>query len=377
MTLTERDLVSGPLLLAIAAFALVAILQASVHVSGLGVAVEHRALLLSLVEHAGELGFGLAACFASVRTLGVLVSAAAALSLGALAATGQLSGYLGLPVSAFAGALNVCAWTLLLDEVRPLGRALRNSMFLLSCAVAVLVQLLAYGLLARRSVLGAPIAVQGLGVVVSVLLLLVCFTRGADEAPQSPSKPSRWGLVFALFALALPVKVAISAVALSRVGPLGTATSQLWLDNSVALLGQGSLLAVSVWLGVKRPVASAPRLAAWGILLGAALVPGFALGNGLALLASFGSGVVAAAAPLLVLVAALLTPRRLVPLMLAVWFSSGALVSRLADLARHWVAGDAAGQILLAIGASVLMIVSAVGLLLGVSAEVDGGARGV
>lgn len=374
------------LVLVMAAGAGVTALDALVTLSSMSSSLAHWIRVLSLAEHAGALAFGLLACVATVRSLGMCFGAACALWLAMLAISGRRDGSLALPSSAFVGALDVCIWTILVRELRSLPLNLRNPVFLLNGLLAALAHLLAYGLFSARSLVGAPMAGQVVGVGLASFVVLVCVPRGAPEIAESSAVARPWTAIVTLLVLALPAKVGAAVASLAqlpaRVRSDGhvvmSAAGSPWLEHSAALLGQCGVLAAAAWLALAPRRIETPTLAGWCSLVGAALVPCSMIADGtFSLLGSLGSGIVSAASPLLVLTAALLVPRRFVPLVLAGWFSSNFVVSMLTSWIGRLVTADRGVQVLLVVAASLLMLGGAAGLLLiGNGGGSDGAEKG-
>jgi hypothetical protein len=186
-----------------------------------------------------------------------------------------------------------------------------------------------------------------------------------SEISEPDSVTIPWKRIALLCALSFVIKLASSAMSLTRLPrDLGKAALPA-LDISAMLLGPACLLGVAAWLGFRQKPTRLLMLAGTSIFLGAALTIGFfASGPLFSAVASLGRGLVNAAATLVLLSAAFMVPSRHLPLLVAVWFLPNFVVGRLADAVFAWGREGASRPVLVMTAAIVLTLVSGFSLVL-------------
>jgi hypothetical protein len=356
---------TGALLVVVTAFCGVGVLEAVVRQAGwtIGLSGALR-LLLKVLGHAGAITIALVAYAVSVRRLSLVLASLCVLLLSGLALDGRAAGAWSMPLSALVGALDVCVWALLLNELRRLHSLLAAAALLLAVIASNITQLFFSGLGSGLGV-AAPLHVVGACAGTVVLGLSFAFRPQQSEISELDGEEIPWRQIALVGALSFVIKLTSSAISLGRLPrDLGKAAVPA-LDMIAMLLGPVCLLGASVWLGFRQKPTRALILAGASTFLGAALTTGLLASEPwLSAIASLGQGLVNAAAPLLLLAAASMVPSRHLPVLVAVWFLPNFVVGRLTEAAFAWGREGVGRPFLLTTAGIVLTLVSAVSLVL-------------
>jgi hypothetical protein len=338
------------------------------HAAQLGGAYEYRTLL-TVANGTGTLAMGALACWRPVRVLGVAITAVYTLLMTAALATGELGPALFLPLAIAGGGMKVCVWSLLLQQVSTTERHLRSAAVLLGEIVAGVSYLFALGGLAPLLFAMDARASFALATAEAVLVGLALMGLGAAPPADSGIRLPEGGfarLVAPLLVVAVPAHIAASAMSGRLINPFDVLAFRPWLQAASALVAAGVLLALLLWLSPKsreptlRVLAVASFCGAGFSLVLLMSVPPLQAGWGVgpAFLVAFGIGIVSFSARLLLVLASVATPPRLVPLLVAGWFVEDTLVSRwvppLADDAR----GDAGRTVAVTVVAAALLAIA-------------------
>lgn len=335
---------------------------------------EYR-VILSLANGAGALAVGVAARLLPLRLLGLALTAAYTLLMMAALVTGALAPALSLPLAAAGGGLGVCVWSQLLQQVANVPKHRRSAAVLLGEIVVGVGYVFALGalspLLSRASQRASfALAAAEAGLVIAGMVALrtdVGAERAIDKAAGSPNAAAFAPQVALLFLLAVPAQIAAAAMTSRLNNPLDVMGFHPWLQSTATLVAAGGLLALFGWLSLEDR-APTIRVVALGLLCGAGLSSLFlvslpslhaAWGVGPAFLVALGSGVASLSTTPLLVLASVVTPRRLVPLLVAGWFVKNTIVTRwVAPLAAD-APGDAGRTITVTLLVVVLLAVSA------------------
>jgi hypothetical protein len=352
--------------MALVAFVLVAALQSAARAAAALLLIEHRGSVVSMSRWVGIVSFGVAACFFSMRTLAALSAAGCGLGFLAFAlADGSSPAWLSLPLIAFAGALKVVSYLLVLHSVTGSGRLERAWWW--SKDILVWLSLLFSSHLAVAFLNGG-------GAVACLLLTAVALTQRVSTSPAAPVRPR---ITLRLLGVACAASLALSLLMLESNQSL-LVGSRAGLSAIASILAQLLLL---IGLGLAALAAKQVgtlRLSGWVLLGAAPLLPWAMLVDVpvLTVASGAGHGAVAAASSLLLLALLQSLPKKWQPLAVAGWLSVPPVVEGWAaalgaalDL-QAGVLSLAAVLLLLATGFSLLRASRGEGQVISISAEV-------
>jgi hypothetical protein len=356
---------AGALLVLVAAFCGVGLLEAVVRQGGWTAGLSGALRLLPKVfEHAGEITIALVAYAVSVRRLSLVLATLCVLLLGGLAVYGEAAGAWSMPLSVLVGALDVCVWALILNELRGVDSRLAAAALVLTVIASNVTQLF-FSWLGSGLRVTAPLHVVGACASALVLGVSFAFRPQRSEIGEPDGGKIPWHRIALICALSFVIKLASHAMALSRLPRDLSKAALPALDMTAGLLGPVCLLGMLAWLGFRQKPTHALKLAGASIFFGGALTTGLLVsGPWFSAVASFGVGLVSAAATLLLLSAASMVPSRHLPLLVAVWFLPNFVVGRLTDATFAWGREGVERPFLVTTAGIVLTLVSAVSLVL-------------